>query len=99
VRLRKTVTLQAVETAAKDTSVSDKKFFKMLSRYWRDQERQAIKEKRYTVSIDSPEFQEMEAETERIRNMVFVLRPAVGEMVHQHVLKQHAKCCGPKAKK
>ena len=87
---------QEIQVAAENSSISDTMFFCMLLGYWRIQQVEAANSP-ITVSIDSPEFEKMEAETQKIRDLVANKRPAVEEMLLKHVIKEHTHCCGPNA--
>ena len=93
------ITIRALKKAVADTSISDKKFFKMLLKYLSDQEIKDQKSNKDISSINSPEFQKREAKTDRLRKLVEKMRPEIDEMMGQYVLKQHEYCCGPKSKK
>ena len=90
------MTFAELEIAAGNTSISDTMFFCMLLGYWRIQEVET-RDSDSTCSIDSPEFEQMETERQKMIGMIANKRPAVDEMLCKHIIKEHADCCGPNA--
>lgn len=92
------MTLQKIKKAATDKSISDKNFFKLLSRYLSDQEVRDRKSKKNLTSINPPDFIKWEEKMNSLRKLILKLRPAVMEMLRQDLIKAHEHCCGPKSK-
>lgn len=86
-----------IQAAAENSSISDTMFFCMLIGHLRIQEVET-QNSGLTVSIDSPEFEQIGDATDIIRNIVRNKRPYAEEMLRRHIIKEHAPCCGPNAK-
>ncbi|TSC62148.1 MAG: hypothetical protein G01um101448_589 [Parcubacteria group bacterium Gr01-1014_48] len=84
------MSLEEIETAALDDSISDEAFFEMLLKYWGEMD---IKDRELETvcDINSPEFLQREQEIVRLRTIIENERPAIPTMLLQ-VFKQHANC-------
>lgn len=92
------MTLRQLERALRDESISDKKFFKTLLRYFKEQDAKRRKSKMDVSSIHFWFFKKRRTASVGLRLLIRIYRPVVSEMVLEHVLGLHERCCGPKRK-
>lgn len=86
-----TVSLEEIEAAALNGSISDEVFFEMLVEYWDSMDAKDRKSESVHI-VDSPEFLQREHDTAQLRTIVENRRPAIPEMLLQLLKEQHIQC-------
>lgn len=88
---------QKLLSALTDISISDEKFFHLLLKYLNGLDKKTRTSREVALSIS--EIEKIDEETTHLRKQIEKDRPKIMEMLEQHVLKQHGRCCGSKANK
>ena len=91
------MTYQDMERAAVDRSISNKKYFEMLLKFFDEGDElgksETVKKNRGIYS--TPEFIKWEADMDHFREHLKNHRKFVWFKLGLHVIRQHLGCCGP----